>query len=247
MRTLKQFLKHDGGIAMMEFALLLPFLLMLLIGTLEVGRMLYAQQKVEKVAYVIADVVTRYLPATNPLTAGEISEAEMNTNVFPLFGRIMGKGTGGVANDYSNPIWQAMIVTSISKNAGVKTINWQISSPNATSADNTYTGCDSFGNCAVSVVNGTNPGATNGGVRGRATSFPADIEATMATMPNGENMIITEVFYLYNPQFQATLQSLSTLPHGFAFFLQPRLYVKRTFFVPRNGALPDLPPTFPVP
>lgn len=62
--------KHNGlldderGIAMVEFALALPFLLLLFMGGFEVNRYILLHQKVEKTAYTVADVVTQSTSVT---------------------------------------------------------------------------------------------------------------------------------------------------------------------------------------
>ena len=244
LRPLHSFLSHEGGIALLEFALVFPFLFVLMIGGTEVIRLMYIQQRVEKAGYAIADVVTRYLPATNPVTAGEISESEMNNNVFPILGRIMGESSQG---GFKDPTKQAVIVTSVSMSGGNMIINWQISSP-GTNTDNTLTGCDAFGNCVRSIVNNAGPGGINAGVKGTAATFSGDAAATLAAspLPANENMIVTEVFFYYTPAFQSLLQNTASVTH-INFYLQPRIYAKRTYFTPRNGALIYLPPTFPSP
>ena len=236
----KRFLKHREGVALIEFVLIFPFMFLLLFGSIETVRLIYIQQKLEKSGYVIADVVTRYAPAGNPLVVGQISVAEMNTNVFPILGRIMG--------EFKDPSKQAVIVTSIRKNQGTKRIMWQIASPNASSTANTLTGCDTETppNCVASIVNGLAPGAITGAVVNTPTAFPSAEEGVLATMPDGENMIVSEVFFYYQPILQIVLQQAGGAL-GNNFFLRPRIYIKRTYFVPRDSDLVYLPPTFPAP
>ena len=236
---LKRFLRHERGVALFEFVLVFPFLFVLMVGGIEVIKLMFIQQRIEKVGYVIGDVVTRYQPATNPLGPNQITELEMNTNVFPIFGRLMGQ--------MKDPTKQAVIVTSVSMKSGTMHINWQISSPGA-NTDNTLNGCDTFGNCTTSVVNGASPGGVNAGVKNTVPNFTGDAASVLAAspLPDNENMIVTEVFYMYTPVFQSLLQNTSAVTH-INFFLQPHLYAKRTFLTPRNGALIYLPPTFPAP
>lgn len=236
---LQRFLKSNGGVAFIEFAYIFPFLFLILFGGIEIVRLIYIQQKLEKSGYVISDVVTRYEAAKLPSAAGMISVNEMNINVFPIMGRIM--------SEFKDPSRQAIIVTSIRKVSGTKRIMWQIASPNAASTDNTLTGCDSEAppNCVLSIVNGLAPGAITGAVVNTPTAFPTVEEGFLSTMPDGENMIISEVFYYYQPILQSLLQGVTTAT-GNTFFVRQRIYIKRTYFVPRNDDLLYLPPTFPV-
>lgn len=233
MRSPRQFLKHEGGVALLEFVLVMPLMMLLLFGSIELIRIMLMEQRLEKSGYVIADIISRYIPAGNPLTAGEISVAEMNANVFPTYGRIMGEFQGG-------PI-QAVIATSIVKESGVKKIKWQMAY-----ANNTLSGCDSGGRCVTSIVNGRAPAAINASVLNTPTSFPAAEEAVLATMADGDNLIVSEVFISYTPILQPILQGLTNLGYS-NFFIQPRYFIKRSYTAPRNGNLVYLPPTFPAP
>ena len=75
-------------------------------------------------------------------------------------------------------------------------------------------------------------------VAGQTANFPPEISGLLSTMPEGENMIVTEAFFFYHPILQDLLMGVgqaSTGAAGFKFDIQPRYYVKRTFFYPRNG------------
>lgn len=61
--------RNEYGVAAIEFALVLPILLLLLIGSVELTRFVLVNQKVEKVASQIADYVSQVEDPTNNLTA----------------------------------------------------------------------------------------------------------------------------------------------------------------------------------
>jgi hypothetical protein len=86
MKLLKHIMKNEQGIAALEFALAAPILIALLMGSIDTMHLLLSQQKVEKVAYTMADLVSQndqvtsadmndYFMAPNeimrPLTFGE--------------------------------------------------------------------------------------------------------------------------------------------------------------------------------
>lgn len=239
---LTRFVRSHHGVALIEFAIVFPFFFLLLFGGIEVTRLILIQQKLEKAGYVLADVVTQYTPATRTGAAGQVSVAEIRNNVFPQLSRIM--------NPYANPAQQAAIMTSVEKLNGNLFIRWQIAGAG------TLSGCDTQPTpvCVRSVVNGLAPASITAAVRGTRPSFPAAESAAIAgyvpTVTNSANFVVSEVFYRYQPILQTLLQGVggvSTKAAGFRFFLPTRIYVKRTYFVPRNGALLALPPTFPVP
>ena len=73
MRLLKRCWKDESGLAVTEFAIASSFFMLLLLGGFELARMVLVNQKVEKVAYISADVVAQ----STLLTATQISEYMM--------------------------------------------------------------------------------------------------------------------------------------------------------------------------
>ena len=251
--VIKRFLVHRGGVALIEFALVFPVFFLLLFGGIEINRLILIQQKLEKAGYVIADIVTQYKPATLTAASGEISVAELNANVFPQLVRMMGT--------YSVPARQSAILTSlrISGNVGARaiTIDWQMAGGGGLSGT-----CDGLvpNTCALSIVNGLAPAAITPAVRGTIPSFAnADGAAALALInalpaqvgTNDYTVMVNEVFYFYQPLLGTLVEDVGAAGGtgfaGFRFFLKPKIYVKRTYFVPRiEIKLFDLPPTFPV-
>lgn len=240
--ALIRFVRSQQGVALIEFAIIFPFFFVLLFGGIEIARLILIQQKLEKAGYVLADITTQFSPATLTNAAGEISVAELNTNVFPQLDRIM--------NPYSASNNQVAILTSLEKVNGNLSIRWQIAGGGSLS------GCDNATpqTCVRSIVNNLVPASISPAVRGTTPSFPSAEAALIAGFvpsinPRG-NIIVSEVFYRYQPILQPLLQNVGaaggTGVGGFNFFVPPRIYVKRTYFTPRNGNLFDLPPSFPV-
>jgi Flp pilus assembly protein TadG len=59
-----RFLRAEGGVAIVEFALVLPVLMTLLYGTVEITRYILITQKVEKMAHSVADVTAQSATAS---------------------------------------------------------------------------------------------------------------------------------------------------------------------------------------
>lgn len=57
--------RDERGIAAVEFALMLPFLILLMLGGFELSRYLLINQKVEKSVYAVADIVSQQTSVTN--------------------------------------------------------------------------------------------------------------------------------------------------------------------------------------
>lgn len=236
---ISRFLRDRQAAALVEFALVFPFMFLLLFGGIEVTRLILIQQKAEKAGYVLADVTTQYAPATQLGATGEISSAEMTQNVLPVLDRIM--------RPYNDPARQVVIISSVEKNGGLYTIRWQVAGGGSLS------GCEGSV-CVESIVNGLTPAGISPAVAGSAAAFPAPELSALAgyVPPSGSgNIIVSEVFYRYTPLLQDLLQGVGNAggsgATGFRFFLPPRIYAKRTYFIPRQGNLFHLPPDFPLP
>src|SRR5262249_30069643 len=101
----------------------------------------------------------------------------------------------------------------------------------------------------VSIVSNLNANQISAGnpTAGTAASFSGDVstQLTDATtgMLDGENMIVCEVFFDYQPVLATMLNAttgITTTEKGFA--LAERTLIRRTLFHPRNGDL-NSPPT----
>lgn len=242
----KRLVGHQQGIALIEFAMVFPFFMLLILGGIEISRLILIHQKLEKAGYVLADVTSQFTAATAVPAAGQISHAELTNNVFPILSRIM--------SPYDNAADQVAILTSVRKTGtSSMEIAWQVA------GGGTLNGCDTqaIPVCATSIVNGKSPGqitADGIALRGTPTAFPAQINTILIgyspTASTGDlNFIVSEVFYFYQPLLMMELQSIGTAGGtgmmGFNYFIPPRIYVKRTYFAPRELRLFDLPPTFP--
>lgn len=68
---LRNWARDEGGMAAVEAAMIFPVLLILLVGTFDMGNGILANQKTIRASQVVADLVTR----NRSITAAEISEA----------------------------------------------------------------------------------------------------------------------------------------------------------------------------
>ena len=115
LRRLRKWAGCEDGVAALEFALVAPFLIFLLLGGFDLSRFLLVQQKVEKTVFTLAD-----------LTAQSDPKAGVGmSNVFAAVNEIMSPyslNTGGYA-----------IVTSVTKDAPATAkpkVRWQCTSGN---------------------------------------------------------------------------------------------------------------------
>ena len=113
MKTIfKKVKKNEAGAALVEFALILPILLLLMIGSIEVYRYIYITQKVEEISARIADWSAA---KTSLLAIQDFFYGAYNLGVEFNF-----KANGGV------------YVTGIQNLLGINTAMWTVFTSNAT-------------------------------------------------------------------------------------------------------------------
>lgn len=108
LRHIGKYLRCERGVAATEFAVALPFLMVLMLGGFELSRYVILHQKLEKIAYTVADVVSQSSAITN---------AQLNQAAIAA-------GTIMEPNDFSPQ--GLIIVSSVYQPQGsVPTVRWQ--------------------------------------------------------------------------------------------------------------------------
>lgn len=221
-RMIQRLIRDTSALAFIEFALVAPFVLLLVFGGVELARFMLIVQKVDKAAYAMADLTAQYMPATWQRNTGEITVDEMNNVVFRQFQALM--------SPYDANFNGSVIVSSIRRERDNVLIKWQIASPGYTDA------------LTTSAVSGLTPAAVNAagaGLRNRVATFTGDTALEMANMLGYENTVVAEVFFRYRPILSGVLQNMK-IP----FTLGETTLVRRLYARPRNGNMICLPPTF---
>ncbi len=220
--TSRHLLRHNEGNILIEFALILPIMLVLFFGAVEISRFILILQKVDKTAYTMADIITRSkgdpLPG-EPLPVGALTVSELQ-NILDNFDDLM--------VPYPTTEDGIIVVTSIYMPSGGSTplVKWQVAGGGNLDYDPPL----------VSDVNGLSPSQMNPSVRNTPVNFSAEVQAIMddsGGMRVGENIIVVEVFYHYRP-----LISTNTLDIG------ESIVKRNAYFVPRYGNLLNLSPAF---
>lgn len=70
LRRLASFLRHRGGLAAVEFALIMPMMVVLLLGSVEIINLLQSNRRAENLTASLADVVSRDTIVTNAEVTG---------------------------------------------------------------------------------------------------------------------------------------------------------------------------------
>lgn len=67
-RLLRRFVQQDDGVAAVEFALILPLLLLLYLGSIEASSLFTVDRRVEVISTTVADLVARWNPNQGAIT-----------------------------------------------------------------------------------------------------------------------------------------------------------------------------------
>lgn len=230
------FMRDERGVALIEFVIVLPLLLILIFMALEFTRYLLINIKVQSAAYAMANSVTQYPPASNPPSTGEIN---LNALLVTL-------GTGQLTRvlfPFGDASKEGMIISSIRKESAANpalpntVIKWQLFNAGAIGG-------------ITSMVNGKSAGDIGTGaafVKDQPTAFdtlrnPAASPANLASLLEGENFIVVEIFYDYQPLYTSIFPAISAANAAFDFpGLAPQTIARQVFMRPRNGALICLP------
>ena len=104
----QRFLQQQDGVAVIEFALCAPVLLLLLLGSVEATRFLLINQKEEKIAFTVADVTAQ---STDLTTAG--------------LDQLLA-ATGDMMDPYAFEPNGIVMITSVTKSVGGNpVVNWR--------------------------------------------------------------------------------------------------------------------------
>jgi Flp pilus assembly protein TadG len=107
MRRIRRFARDNQAIAAVEFALVLPFMLMLYIGSVELGTAITADRKVANVAGAVGDLVAR---AEDKLTFSKL------TDYFAASQAIM--------RPYDTTLLKQVVTCVFVDNNGVAKVSW---------------------------------------------------------------------------------------------------------------------------
>lgn len=97
--------RHEKGLAAIEFAMVLPVMLVMLMGTIEVSNLLTAERRAENVAATLCDLVAR---------DDSVTEAEISDIFF---------AAESVMADMDSSTLK-MVITSVNESSGKAVVGW---------------------------------------------------------------------------------------------------------------------------
>jgi Flp pilus assembly protein TadG len=121
------------GVAALEFAILLPLMLTLYLGSVELSRGIAADRKVILTARTLADLSTEYTDVTNADMSNILNAASAIMAPYPV------GGLQAVVSEISiNAQGQASVVWSDTLNGTARSVGQVVNIPSALAVPNTY-------------------------------------------------------------------------------------------------------------
>lgn len=102
------FIKNESGVAAVELAIILPAILVLFLGIIEMSNYILVNQRAEKMAHTIADLITQEETITNSQITQYINAAEDIMQPFPFDteGKVIISSVHRDPNDDARIFWQ---------------------------------------------------------------------------------------------------------------------------------------------
>ncbi len=222
---IKNFLRSAHGAITIEFVFVLPLLLLLFWGGVELTQYVRRTQKLEKTSSEIADVITQYTCNTSSCDASSSSTltdtvlSQLSSSLNLLMAPSGSAATRVIITDVLNT------ATSSATTPAPK-VQWQAC----------FGGLTGYGSKLTSACGSTVTGcALNDNSFGGAgfQTGTSGFEQNMAWSPLDEEDVVVEVYYLYTPLTNAKL--ISTIPIYRAAMSAPRSgYGTITGYTPGN-------------
>lgn len=159
-RLLKRLQRNESGIAAVEFGLILPLMLMIYMGLVELSRGMRAAQKLDLVAHTLADLTAQQLIGGQNAGQAGLTEAEI-TSIFSAANTLMAplpvanlKMTISEVNvtSPSAGTWQAKTSWTVTRN-GATARPCQVLTPSTAAPVSVTTVPPSY----IQITNGVNP------------------------------------------------------------------------------------------
>lgn len=228
---LKRYFKDNKGVTAIEFAFIAPIFLIMLLAGFEAGRYVMLINKVQSTAFTLANIVAQTEPAsrTNACLQSRLTEDKLE-NIL--------SGARELMRPFSYDDAQYKVfITALERTPSGMGVRWR----------------KEYGTLADGVVSEVGPGVaqpcTARPCPATVVALPQAVnDALTAPLPrgglqpgnninNGENVMVMEMFYHYDPLFPTLFGSLSDT-------FKPHTERESIYFYSRLGKLEFLPPTY---
>ncbi len=215
---IQRFLQNRNGVALIEFVIVLPVLLVLMMGLFELTRYIVIIQKVEKSLFAVSNIATQLTPPSSLPNESDISSVTLREQAFRIFRESM--------RPYGANARRALVFTSVRKEmvggSEQLRLRWQMGRGQLGGVVSSVNQTDIISRPPVGPINNMSNEAVS-----------------LTDIALKENVIVTEIFYQYDPLFAPILENLGIN-------IQPKIIRRMMFTHPRNGDLLCLPQRYPV-
>jgi Flp pilus assembly protein TadG len=128
---LRRFARHREAVSAVEFALILPFMLLAYIGSVELGDGVAIQFKVTETARTVTDLASQYVSIDGPTMSGILSASTVVMAPYPSANMAV-----TVSEVSTNSQGQGTITWSASLNGAPRTVGASVTLPTALQASN---------------------------------------------------------------------------------------------------------------
>ena len=217
------------GVAAVEFALILPLMVVLYLGSSEVTQGVLASRKMAIVSRTLSDLVAQQPTATTaPCTAAGLCDSTM-TSIFAAASVIMSPFSVSALGDGTSSL--TMVVSSVEFVANA-------TSPAPATASNGYEAVVRWSKSAASPNVGTVRSCV-----GKLTPVSNTTAAALTNLPSGlyssGSLIIADVTYKYKPTFGGTLLAWSSTDSSVSMknttYMRPRNWTTYITYPGQNG------------
>jgi Flp pilus assembly protein TadG len=132
-RIIERFAGDGRGVSAVEFAILLPVMLTLYLGSVETSQGVAAQRKVSLTAHALADVATQYTDITNADMSNILNAGAAIIAPYPS-----AQLTEVISELSINAQGQATVVWSDTLGGAARTVGQVVNIPSALAVPNTY-------------------------------------------------------------------------------------------------------------
>jgi len=129
---LQRFARHREAVSAVEFALILPFMLLAYIGSVELGDGLAIQFKVTETARTVTDLASQYVSIDGPTMSGILGASTSVISPYPSANMAV-----TVSEVTTNSQGQGTVTWSASLNGAPRTVGASVTLPTALQTSNT--------------------------------------------------------------------------------------------------------------
>jgi len=132
-RLVQRFRREPDAVAAVEFALIVPFLLLLYFGSMEAGALFTVDRRVNSISATVGDLVSQWNPADKDMGAGSCPGRPANLCLKTATVNDYMNASSGILSPYSTVGLQIVVsLVKVNKTTGATKVLWSKANAGAT-------------------------------------------------------------------------------------------------------------------